>query len=101
MPRPGPAVRSGVEHVAVVVLGDRGMDEAQLAIVEQAAIRVLRRDDDEFLAVEGDVPLDQRQRSPCRSSRSRSSRSVPSKRACRGQAVDALVMAFMFVVPKF
>jgi hypothetical protein len=45
----------------MILLGDGDMDEAQIALVEQAAIAVIRRDHDEFLAVEADVPLDQRQ----------------------------------------
>ena len=38
------------------------MEEPDLAVVEQTTIGVLRRDHDEFLPVEGEVPLDQRQR---------------------------------------
>ena len=60
---PRPRRQERGQHVAIVLLGDRGMDEAQLALIEQAAIRVLRRDDHELVAVEADVPLDQRQRS--------------------------------------
>jgi hypothetical protein len=48
------------------------MDEFDTALVEQAAIRVVRVDDDEMVLVEFEMALDQRQRSPCRSIRSRS-----------------------------
>ena len=61
MPRPGPPVSSGREHVAVVLAGDRQLLEAQLARVEQGAVAVVRRDHDEFRAVEADVALEQRQ----------------------------------------
>ncbi len=37
------------------------MPEADLTFVEQAAVGVIGRDDDEFLAIKGKVPLDQRQ----------------------------------------
>ena len=60
-PRPRDEERS--EQVAVVLLGDCRMDETQLAVVEQAAIFVIRRDHDEFAPVKADVPLDQRERS--------------------------------------
>jgi hypothetical protein len=38
------------------------MDEMQLPLIEQVAIRVLRRDHGEFLPIEGEVPFEQRQR---------------------------------------
>ena len=50
------------EHVAVVFLGDCLVDETQLALVEQMAIRALRRDHGEFLPIEGEVALKERQR---------------------------------------
>ena len=40
------------------------MDEPELTIVEQPAILVVGRDHDEFLAVECNVPLKKRQRTP-------------------------------------
>src|SRR5262245_49039699 len=37
------------------------MNEPDLALVEAATLAVVRRDDDELRAVEGDMPFDQRQ----------------------------------------
>ena len=39
------------------------MDELHAALVEQAAVRIVRIDDDETLLVEFEMALDQRQRS--------------------------------------
>ncbi len=58
---PRPAGEQGGEHLAVVLLGDRQVHEPDLALVQQVTIAVIGRNDDEFRAVEGDVPLDQRQ----------------------------------------
>src|SRR5262249_40402856 len=50
------------EHVAIVVAGEAVVNEADLALVEQPAIAVVRCDDGELVAVEREVALDQRQR---------------------------------------
>ena len=52
------------KRLAVVFLGDRHMDETEVPIVEQTTVFVIRRDHHELGAVEPDVPLQQRQRSP-------------------------------------
>jgi hypothetical protein len=51
------------EGVAIVVAGEAQMDEFDAALVEQAAVRVVRVDDDEMVLVEFEMALDQRQRS--------------------------------------
>ena len=42
MPRPGPPVSSGREHLAVVLPGDRNLLEAQAALVEQDPVGIDR-----------------------------------------------------------
>jgi hypothetical protein len=49
------------EDRAIVLLRQGLVDELDLALIQQAAIAVLRRDDGELRAVEGNVALDQRQ----------------------------------------
>ena len=61
MPRPGPAGEQRGEQLAIIVLRHRLVNEPDLALVQQTPVAVIGRDDDEFRAIEGDVPLDQRQ----------------------------------------
>jgi hypothetical protein len=49
------------QHVAIVFFGDGGVDETQLAVVEQTPIVIVRRDDNEFRPVKANVALDQGQ----------------------------------------
>ncbi len=51
------------ENLAIIVPGEAELDELDAALVEQAAVRVVRVDDDEAILVELEVALDQRQRS--------------------------------------
>ena len=51
------------EDLAIIVPGEAELDELDAALVEQAAVRVVRVDDDEALLVELEMALDQRQRS--------------------------------------
>ena len=60
-PWPPPAVSSGVEQVAVIVLGDGLMDEADAALVQQLAVLVLGVDHHEAGLVVAEMALDQRQ----------------------------------------
>ena len=96
MPRPGPPVSSGVSTSPVVVPGDRELLEAQVALVEQAAVGVDRIDDHELRAVEADVALQQRQHAAADRAEAdhddragevahagRGSRSCESVRSCR------------------
>ena len=50
------------EHLAIIVARDRQMDELDAALVEQLAVGIVGIDDDEMLAVEVEMALDQRQR---------------------------------------
>ncbi len=58
-PRPHGEQRG--EDLAIVLLRQRLVNEAELALVEQPAVAVVRCDDDELRPVERDVPFDQRQ----------------------------------------
>jgi hypothetical protein len=49
------------EHRAIIVLREAVVDEANLPLVEELAVAVVGRNDDELLAVERDMALDQRQ----------------------------------------
>ena len=57
-----PGREQGREQVAIVRLGQRHMDESDLPLVQERAVLVVGRDHHELGAIEGDVPLDQRQR---------------------------------------
>ncbi len=61
---PGPGREQGREDVAIVRLGQRHMNEAELALVQKCAVVVVRRDHRELGGIEGDVPLQERQRAP-------------------------------------
>ena len=61
-PWPLPAVRYLPSDLAIIVPGEAELDEVDAALVEQAAVRVVRVDDDETLLVEVEMALDQRQR---------------------------------------
>jgi hypothetical protein len=50
------------QHLAVIVVGERRLDEADAAPVEEVAVLVGRIDDDEALPVDVEVPLDEGQR---------------------------------------
>jgi hypothetical protein len=65
-----------LERVAIIFARQAEMDEADAALVEELAVGIVRIDDDEALLIELEVALDQRQGAPCRSIRSRSSRSA-------------------------
>ena len=56
-----PCAQERREHIPIILLGQRGVDEPDLPLVEEMTVAVIRRDDDELGAVEDDVPLDQRQ----------------------------------------
>ncbi len=60
----GPGLQIFAEHVAVIVAGDRQLNVADAALVEQGAVAVVGVDDDEMRLVELEMPLDQRQRAP-------------------------------------
>src|SRR5262249_54088139 len=51
------------ERLTIIFLRDREMKKANLALVEEGAVLVLGSDHREFAAVEGNVALDERQRS--------------------------------------
>jgi len=55
------AGKERLEDVAMVFAGYRKVQEANLTFVKQAAVGIIGCDDDEFLAIKGKVPLDQRQ----------------------------------------
>ena len=99
MPRPGPPVSSGVQHLTVVLPGDRHLLEAQPALVEQLAVGVDRVDDHELRSVEADVPLEQRQHAAADGAEAdHHDRAGELRRAGRGLSVMR-VSAFMSVAP--
>ena len=95
---PRPAGEQRGEQLAIVLPGHCQVKEADLPLVQQMAVAVIGRDDHEFRAIEGDVPLDQRQRAFAdRSETDHHDRAVET--GVQRPVFSAGAMAFMSITP--